>query len=109
MGRDVLVGADLLAGGVTGAEEAGAVDEGVEATVRRGAGQPGDVVDQLDDGVPARPVDGHAVLDEPLVAGERGGGGGLADGGGAGGDLGLEGVDGPDQPGVARAVADAPA
>jgi hypothetical protein len=63
---------------------AGAVDEEVEPSARNGAGERGYVAEQLERLVAAGPIDGHAVLDEALVAGQGRERGGLADRGGAG-------------------------
>lgn len=104
-----LVVTDLLPCRGAPAEQPAAAHEHVEAAARRGAGQAGDVGQQLHRLVPPGLVDGDAVADEALVAGERGGRGGLADRRGAGRDLRLQLVDGADQLRRARAVADPPA
>ena len=106
---EVLLGADLLACRGPFALYARAVDEGVEAAAGWGAGKARDVIDELHRQVAARTIDGHALAYEGLVAGECGGGRGLADRRRAGGDLRLQGVDGRDQFGGTDSVADAPA
>jgi hypothetical protein len=85
-----------------------AVDEEVEAAVGDGAAEPGYVVDELHGRVAAGAVDTDGVPDEVLRTRERGGRGGLAHGGGAGGGLGLERVDRGHQVRRAHPVPDAP-